>query len=72
MQLTSAIAAAAPASPTDLLAADAGAPFPATASDARFAQYKVIRRNGSVVGFDRALEIDPQVRRVVPYAIQPA
>jgi ribonucleoside-diphosphate reductase alpha chain len=54
MQLTSAIAAAAPASPTDLIAADAGAPFPATATDARFAQYKVIRRNGSVVGFEPA------------------
>ena len=54
MHLTSATAAAAPALPADLLAADGGSPYPTAAGDARFAQYKVIRRNGSVVGFEPA------------------
>ncbi|MBL0290342.1 MAG: ribonucleoside-diphosphate reductase subunit alpha [Betaproteobacteria bacterium] len=54
MQVSSALAPAAPASPHDLLAAETGTAYPAAASDPRFAQYKVIRRNGSVVGFEPA------------------
>ncbi|MBK9676642.1 MAG: ribonucleoside-diphosphate reductase subunit alpha [Betaproteobacteria bacterium] len=54
MQVSSALATAAPASPHDLLAAETGTAYPAAASDPRFAQYKVIRRNGSVVGFEPA------------------
>ncbi|MBK8687198.1 MAG: ribonucleoside-diphosphate reductase subunit alpha [Betaproteobacteria bacterium] len=54
MQVSSALATTAPASPHDLLAAETGTAYPAVASDPRFAQYKVIRRNGSVVGFEPA------------------
>jgi ribonucleoside-diphosphate reductase alpha chain len=54
MQTTSAIAAAAPASPPELLATEPGSGFAAATGDARLAQYKVIRRNGSVVGFEPA------------------
>ncbi|MBK7791128.1 MAG: ribonucleoside-diphosphate reductase subunit alpha [Betaproteobacteria bacterium] len=54
MQVSSALAPAAPASPHDLLAAETGTAYPAAASDPRFAQFKVIRRNGSVVGFEPA------------------
>ncbi|MBK6602689.1 MAG: ribonucleoside-diphosphate reductase subunit alpha [Betaproteobacteria bacterium] len=54
MQVSSALATTAPASPHDLLAAETGTAYPAAASDPRFAQYKVIRRNGSVVGFEPA------------------
>ena len=54
MQTTSAIAAAAPASPPELLATEPGSGFAAATGDPRLAQYKVIRRNGSVVGFEPA------------------
>jgi len=54
MQTTSAIAAAAPASPPELLATEPGSGFAAATGDVRLAQYKVIRRNGSVVGFEPA------------------
>ena len=54
MQTTSAVAAAAPASPPELLATEPGSGFAAATGDARLAQYKVIRRNGSVVGFEPA------------------
>ena len=54
MQVSSALATAAPASSHDLLAAETGTAYPAAASDPRFAQYKIIRRNGSVVGFEPA------------------
>ena len=53
MQTTSAIAAA-PASPPELLATEPGSGFAAATGDVRLAQYKVIRRNGSVVGFEPA------------------
>ncbi len=52
MQLASAIASIVPTSPHDFAAAESGSAFPAAAGEARFAQYKVIRRNGSVVGFE--------------------
>ena len=52
MQLTSAApSAASPNLPMGTMAsAEAGLPV-GTGADPRFAQYKVIRRNGSVVGF---------------------
>ncbi len=54
MQVTSAAAAQPASQPTrDLMAGDAGSAAGAGA-DARFAQYKVIRRNGAVVGFEPA------------------
>src|SRR5512140_3972685 len=54
MQLSSATAASTPSQPPrDLMAGDAGSPLSANA-DPRFAQYKVIRRNGAVVGFEPA------------------
>ncbi len=54
MQLNSATAASTPSQPPrDLMAGDAGSPLSANA-DPRFAQYKVIRRNGAVVGFEPA------------------
>jgi ribonucleoside-diphosphate reductase alpha chain len=49
MQLTSASAATNPP-PRDALAGETGSAMPS--SDPRFAQYKVIRRNGAVVGFE--------------------
>jgi len=54
MQLTSASVAAAPSQPArDLMAGDTGSALGAGA-DPRFAQYKVIRRNGAVVTFEPA------------------
>src|SRR4051812_21116278 len=53
MQLTSASAASTTALPRDAQSADA-ASGAGTASDPRFAQYKVIRRNGAVVAFEPA------------------
>src|SRR5437764_2234360 len=41
------------APPRDLIVGEPGSPV-ASASDPRFAQYKVIRRNGAVVGFEPA------------------
>jgi len=52
MQLTSASAAATSQPPRELLAGEPGSAM--TPPDARFAQYKVIRRNGAVVGFEPA------------------
>ena len=52
MQLTSASAAATLEPRRDLLAGETGSAM--TPADARFAQYKVIRRNGAVVGFEPA------------------
>src|SRR5215510_2041732 len=49
MQLTSASTATNPP-PRDVLAGETGSAMPS--SDPRFAQYKVIRRNGAVVGFE--------------------
>jgi ribonucleoside-diphosphate reductase alpha chain len=51
MQLTSASAASNPP-PRDVLAGETGSAMPS--ADPRFAQYKVIRRNGAVVGFEPA------------------
>src|SRR4029434_6748654 len=51
MQVTSASAATNPP-PRDVLAGEPGSAM--TSSDPRFAQYKVIRRNGAVVGFEPA------------------
>src|SRR5215510_9553120 len=51
MQLTSASTATNPP-PRDVLAGETGSAM--TSSDPRFAQYKVIRRNGAVVGFEPA------------------
>jgi len=51
MQLVSQTANQSPATPQNLMAGEAGAPLPANA-DPRLAQYKVIRRNGAVVGFE--------------------
>ena len=52
MHLTSASAAATSQPPRDLPAAENGSAM--SPADARFAQYKVIRRNGAVVGFEPA------------------
>jgi len=52
MQVTSASATATSQPPRDLLAGESGTAM--TAADARFAQYKVIRRNGAVVAFEPA------------------
>jgi ribonucleoside-diphosphate reductase alpha chain len=52
MHLTSASAAATSQHPRDPSAAENGSAMPP--SDSRFAQYKVIRRNGAVVGFEPA------------------
>jgi ribonucleoside-diphosphate reductase alpha chain len=52
MQLTSASAAATNPPPRDVLAGETGSAMPS--ADPRFAQYKVIRRNGAVVGFEPA------------------
>jgi len=49
MHVTSASAATAPP-PLDVLAGETGSAMPS--ADPRFAQYKVIRRNGAVVGFE--------------------
>jgi ribonucleoside-diphosphate reductase alpha chain len=55
MQLTTAApsAAAAGGPPGSIAAAEAGLPV-GTGADPRYAQYKIIRRNGSVVGFEPA------------------
>ncbi len=53
MQLTSASAAATPSPTRDHMAGEPGSATPASA-DPRFAQYKVIRRNGAVVTFEPA------------------
>jgi len=54
MQATSASPAATPSPSTrDLMAGETGS-VPGTSADPRFAQYKVIRRNGAVVGFEPA------------------
>ena len=45
--------APAPLPPRDLIMGEPGSPV-ASAADPRFAQYKVIRRNGAVVGFEPA------------------
>ena len=52
MHLTSASAAATTPPPRDVPAGETGSAMPTT--DPRFAQYKVIRRNGAVVGFEPA------------------
>ncbi len=52
MQLSSAAAAASPATPHDIHAPTADGALMPGSSDPRLAQYKVIRRNGSVVGFE--------------------
>jgi ribonucleoside-diphosphate reductase alpha chain len=52
MQLSSAPAAASPATPRDIHAPTADGALMPGSSDPRLAQYKVIRRNGSVVGFE--------------------
>ena len=52
MQLTSASAAHASQPRRDIPAGDSGSAM--TTADARYAQYKVIRRNGAVVGFEPA------------------
>jgi ribonucleoside-diphosphate reductase alpha chain len=51
MQVVSPAANASPATAQNPMAGEAGAPLPANA-DPRLAQYKVIRRNGAVVGFE--------------------
>src|SRR5262250_31612 len=51
MQLVSPTANQSPATPQNPMAGEAGAPLP-TNADPRLAQYKVIRRNGAVVGFE--------------------
>jgi len=51
MQVTSSSPAVSPSSPQHGTAGEAAAPM-ATNSDPRLAQYKVIRRNGAVVGFE--------------------
>ncbi len=52
MQLTSASAAATSQPPRELLVGEPGSAM--SPADARFAQYKVIRRNGAVVAFEPA------------------
>ena len=52
MQLTSASAATTNPPARDVLAGETGSAMPS--ADPRFAQYKVIRRNGAVVGFEPA------------------
>src|SRR6202521_5464403 len=52
MHLTSASAATTTPPPRDVPAGETGSAMPTT--DPRFAQYKVIRRNGAVVGFEPA------------------
>jgi len=53
MQITPAATASPTLPPRDLIAGEPGSPV-GSGSDPRFAQYKVIRRNGSVVGFEPA------------------
>ena len=54
MQVTSASTAATPSPSTrELMAGETGS-VPGTSADPRFAQYKVISRNGAVVGFEPA------------------
>ena len=54
MHIAPAPAASGPnAPPRELIAGEPGSPV-GSAADPRFAQYKVIRRNGSVVGFEPA------------------
>src|SRR5438876_1396317 len=51
MQLNSPAPIPSPATPQNMMAGEAGAPLSAN-TDPRLAQYKVIRRNGAVVGFE--------------------
>src|ERR1041384_2365159 len=51
MQVTSSAAAVPPSTPQPPTAGETTSPM-ATNSDPRLAQYKVIRRNGAVVGFE--------------------
>ena len=53
MQIATTSASPAPMPPRDLIVGEPGSPV-ASSSDPRFAQFKVIRRNGSVVGFEPA------------------
>src|SRR5438270_7926979 len=53
MQIASASAGTPQQPPRDMLAGEAGSAT-APSADPRFAQYKVIRRNGAVVGFEPA------------------
>src|SRR3982751_775159 len=53
MQIASASAGTPKQPPRDMLAGEAGSAT-APSADPRFAQYKVIRRNGAVVGFEPA------------------
>ena len=53
MQIATTSASPSPMPPRDLIVGEPGSPV-ASSSDPRFAQFKVIRRNGSVVGFEPA------------------
>ena len=53
MQIATTSASPAPMPPRDLIVGEPGSPV-ASSSDPRFAQFKVIRRNGSVVAFEPA------------------
>ncbi len=53
MQIATTSASPAPMPPRDLIVGESGSPV-ASSSDPRFAQFKVIRRNGSVVAFEPA------------------
>ena len=55
MRITPSSVASSPAAtpPRDLMVGETGSPV-ASSADPRFAQYKVIRRNGAVVGFEPA------------------
>ena len=53
MQIATTSASPSPMPPRDLIVGEPGSPV-ATSSDPRFAQFKVIRRNGSVVSFEPA------------------
>ncbi|MHB8496188.1 MAG: ribonucleoside-diphosphate reductase subunit alpha [Casimicrobiaceae bacterium] len=53
MQIATTSASPAPLPPRDLIVGEPGSPV-ASSSDPRFAQFKVIRRNGSVVAFEPA------------------
>ncbi len=53
MRIATTSSAATPTPPRDLMAGEPGSPV-ATSADPRFAQFKVIRRNGAVVGFEPA------------------
>ena len=57
MQIATTSASPAPMPPRDLIVGEPGSPV-ASSSDPRFAQFKVIRRNGSVVAFEPAQDLD--------------